>query len=225
MAIAVLYEDKDVLVICKPSGMLSEASEREASVVTALLSEGGCETPPAPITRLDREVSGVMMLAKTKEGAAFYSAQMSDRTLFRKEYLALVSGRLDEQEGRMQDLLFKDSFKNKSYVVKRMRRGVKAASLSYRVIAEAQANGTPVSLLHITLETGRTHQIRVQCSSRRHPLLGDGRYGGDPSYPMGLLSYRLSFRAKDGKTHSVCLPYPQNEPFSIFDAQTVQKSL
>ena len=225
MEIAVLYEDKDVLVVHKPSGMLSEVSEREASVVSALAARGTGGYSPTPITRLDREVSGVMMLAKSREGAAFFSAQMSDRTVFCKEYLAVVAGVPAEREGSMKDLLFKDSSKNKSFVVKRMRRGVKAASLSYRVVAEAEANGAPVSLLHITLETGRTHQIRVQCASRRHPLLGDGRYGGDPAYPMGLLSYRLSFRTRDGKRQRVSVPFPENAPFSLFTPENTEKML
>ena len=127
--IKILYEDADTLVIDKPTGLLSERSEKAPSVINSLLSHGK-DGFLSPITRLDREVSGVMLLAKTAKSAAYYSALLSDREHFKKEYLAVIAGSMEEKCGELHDLLFKDSAKNKSYVVKRMRHGVKTASLA-----------------------------------------------------------------------------------------------
>lgn len=212
--ISILYEDADTLVIDKPEGFLSEHSENVPSVV-ALLAHRAPGGVLSPITRLDREVSGVMLLAKNKKSAAFYTAELADRERFRKEYLAVVTGRLDEKEGVLKDLLFKDSSKNKSYVVTRMRRGVKEASLAYRVLDEREANGIIVSLVHIHLHTGRTHQIRVQFSSRRHPIVGDRKYGGGTDCPMGLLSYRLSLTLTNGKKATFMSERAELFPFSL----------
>ena len=127
--IKALYEDDDTLVIDKPRGFLSEDSEAEASVVRALKAERGYAFL-APVNRLDREVSGVMLLAKNQKSAAFYTAALADRARVKKEYLAVVAGTFPEPEGELCDLLFKDSAKNKSFVVSRMRRGVKEARLT-----------------------------------------------------------------------------------------------
>ena len=218
--IRILYEDDDTLVIDKPSGFLSEASETAPSVVGALLSRGK-DGFLSPITRLDREVSGVMLLAKHKKSAAYYTALLADRALFQKEYLAVAKGSMEEKQGELYDLLFKDSSKNKSYVVSRMRRGVKEASLSYHVLAEKEIKGMPLSLVHIVLHTGRTHQIRVQLSSRRHPLVGDRKYGGDTSFPMGLISYRLTFKTVTGKCLTLTAETKERLPFSLFEAPTL----
>lgn len=218
--IRILYEDDDTLVIDKPSGFLSEASETAPSVVNALLSHGK-DGFLSPITRLDREVSGVMLLAKHKKSAAHYTALLADRDLFKKEYLVVAKGSMEEKQGELCDLLFKDSSKNKSYVVSRMRRGVKEASLSYRMLAEKEIEGMPLSLVHIVLHTGRTHQIRVQLSSRRHPLVGDRKYGGDTSLPMGLVSYRLTFKTLKGKSLTLVADTKERLPFSLFEAVTL----
>ena len=213
--IRVLYEDKDALVIDKPRGFLSEASDTAPSVINGLREGRGDFL--SPITRLDREVAGVMLIAKSPKAAALFSEQLSDRERFHKEYRAVVSGVPALREAVLEDLLFKDSAKNKSYVVKRMRRGVKKASLAYTVLATAEQGGAPVSLLKVVLHTGRTHQIRVQLASRRHPLLGDGRYGGDTGYPMGLLSYRLSFYLRNGSPITVTTEQYGQSPFDIFE--------
>ena len=212
--IPVLYEDGDTLVIDKPAGLLSEASDTAPSVINALLSHSK-DGFLAPITRLDREVSGVMLIAKNKKSAAYYTAQMADKTVFKKEYLAVVAGHMEEKSGTLTDLLFKDSAKNKSFVVSRMRRGVKEASLSYDVVAEREGD-TPLSLVHICLHTGRTHQIRVQLSHRRHPLVGDKKYGGAAGFSMGLLSYRLTIKSTRGKMLTLAADVTSRAPFDLF---------
>lgn len=213
--IPILYEDSDTLVIDKPRGFLSEHAEGAASVVDALLSHGK-DGFLAPITRLDREVSGVMLLAKNKKSAAYYTAEMANRENFRKEYLAVIEGAMSEREGELRDLLFKDSSKNKSFVVTRMRRGVKEAALSYSVVSEREIEGKRFSLVRVLLHTGRTHQIRVQFSSRRHPLAGDRKYGGDVGLPMGLLSERLTLRLTTGKRAVFLSQGTACEPFCFF---------
>lgn len=213
--IPILYEDGDTLIVDKPCGLLSEDSEREPSVVRLLLSDGG-RSFLSPVTRLDREVAGVMLLAKNPKSAAYYSTKMAAREEIQKTYLAVASGKLSEPRGEMHDLLFKDTSRNKSFVVKRMRRGVKEASLSYAVVGEREEEGDVLSLVLIRLHTGRTHQIRVQLSSRRHPLVGDRKYGGDASYPMGLLSYRLTVRTPKGKTLTLTSTRAEEAPFALF---------
>ncbi|MBO5754996.1 MAG: RluA family pseudouridine synthase [Clostridia bacterium] len=215
--ISVLYEDGEVLVVDKPVGLLSEFHATEPSVPALLAHHGREDFALTPITRLDRGVGGVMLLAKTKKAAAFLSARVADHSLFVKEYKAVIGGTMQEKEGELHDLLFKDSSKNKSFVVNRMRRGVKEASLSYRVLAEGEKGGNALSLVHVRLHTGRTHQIRVQFSSRRHPLLGDGKYGGDSAFPLALRAVSLAFPHPSGKQISCEAPLPKEEPWTLFD--------
>ena len=114
---------------------------------------------------------------------------------FQKEYLALVHGRPEDPSGDMEDWIFKDA-RNKTFVVKRERKGVKKASLSYETL-QTRADETygTLSLVRIRLHTGRTHQIRVQFASRKMPVLGDGKYGAKDNAPfLGLACCRLTFR-------------------------------
>ena len=167
----ILFEDKDLIVCLKERGILSQQGrEGERTMLTLLSEHTGGEL--YPVHRLDREVGGVMVFAKNKKSAAALSAQVSDRTM-EKEYIAVIDGTPEEKEGTMEDLLFFDKGKNKSFTVKKERRGVKKASLSYKVLAE----GDGISLVRVRLHTGRTHQIRVQFASRKMPLVGDRRYG------------------------------------------------
>ena len=113
---------------------------------------------------------------------------MAEGTL-QKEYLAVLGARPKDDSGEFFDLLFHDRFKNKTYVVSKERKGVKKASLSYRVVAEADG----LCLVHVRLHTGRTHQIRVQFASRGMPLVGDGKYGSRKNAASpALWSYALT---------------------------------
>ncbi len=183
-----LYTDNDIVVCIKPVGL-----DAEHEVPAALKEQIGGEL--FPIHRLDRAVGGVMVYARTKQSAAALSKAVQDGEMV-KEYLALVHGTPPE-EGDWEDLLFKDSHKNKVFVVKRERRGVKKARLTF----ERKTAGD-TSLVHIRLYTGRTHQIRVQFASRGFPLVGDRKYGAkdEESAPM-LFSHRLTFPHK-GETMS-----------------------
>ena len=184
----VLYEDGALIVCIKPAGVLSQEAPGKANMVDLLLETTGGEI--YPVHRLDREVGGVMVFAKTKAAAASLSRQIAEHT-FEKVYVARVHGVPAPEKGEMEDLLFKDSAKNKVFVVRRERRGVKKAKLAYEVLS-VDENGN--ALVKIRLFTGRTHQIRVQFASRKHPLLGDGKYGArDGEAKLQLWSKEIAF--------------------------------
>ena len=159
----ILYSDKHIAVCVKPVGMDSE-HEVPAALQEAL---GG---DIFPIHRLDQNVGGVMVYARTKFAAAKLSQAVQEGSMV-KEYVAMVHGTPPES-GDCTDLLFKDSRKNKVFVVKKERRGVKKARLEFVRLREGNE-----SLVRIRLHTGRSHQIRVQFSSRGFPLVGDHKYG------------------------------------------------
>ncbi|MBR5774497.1 MAG: RluA family pseudouridine synthase [Clostridia bacterium] len=193
----VLYMDSDLIVCVKPVGVLSQGQADKNDNMNYLLAqyfESRGESPQSfCVHRLDRAVGGTMVYARTQRAAAKLSALVSSNDI-KKEYLAIVCGTPESESGVYKDLLFKDSAKNKSYVVKRMRKGVKEASLEYELLGTVTAEKT-LSLVRIRLHTGRTHQIRVQFSSRKMPLLGDGKYGSsDNNCTVSLWSHRLSFR-------------------------------
>lgn len=186
----ILFEDREIIVCVKPVGLLSQG-EGENSLITKLSAHTGGEI--YPVHRLDRETGGVMVFAKTKAAAASLSAQAAERKL-QKEYFALVHGALTEESGILEDLLFKDSKKNKVFVVKRERRGVKKAVCEFETLLKKSDCEQPYSLVKVKLHTGRTHQIRVQFSSRGCPLFGDRRYGArDSERVMALFSCKISF--------------------------------
>ena len=182
-----LYHDQDLAVIIKPVGMDSESAV-PAAIVAAL--GGECYT----VHRLDLNVGGVMVYARTKAAAAALSREIQEGRMV-KEYVALVHGDVP-QCGDWEDLLFKDSRKNKVFVVKKERKGVKKARLEFTRITEGEA-----SLVRIRLHTGRSHQIRVQFASRGLPLVGDHKYGAKDDSPAPFLfSCCLSFPL-NGKQH------------------------
>lgn len=176
----ILYFDKQIAVCVKPVGL-----DSEAEVPAALKEQLGGEV--YPIHRLDKNVGGVMVFARTKQAAASLSKAVQEGTMM-KEYVALVHGAPPER-GDWQDLLFKDSRKNKVFVVKRERKGVKQARLEFHRLTAGET-----SLVRIRLHTGRSHQIRVQFSSRGFPLVGDHKYGArDDSPAPYLYSCKITF--------------------------------
>ena len=212
----ILYEDAFLVVCLKPVGVLSQSApgESDGDMLSLLNEQLGGEM--FLIHRLDRGVGGVMVFAKRRDAAARLSAAVADRTLL-KEYVALVHGVPESAEGEMVDLLYKDAAKNKSFVVDRQRAGVKKAQLTYRTLASYEDEGDErLSLVRVRLGTGRTHQIRVQFSSRGMPLVGDGKYGArDHGLSIALWSCRLCFPhpIKKGKTVDVFCPPPAQGAF------------
>ena len=175
-----LHTDRDFVVCVKPVGLDSEME------VPAKLKElvGG---DIYPLHRLDKNVGGVMVYARTKQAAAALSKAIQEGHMV-KQYVALVHGTPPET-GDWEDLLWKDSKKNKVFVVKRQRGGVKKARLEYRLLSSGEN-----SLVRIRLHTGRSHQIRVQFASRGFPLVGDHKYGSrdELTAPM-LFSCSITF--------------------------------
>ena len=182
----ILYSDQNIAVCVKPVGLDSETG------MPAALTEflGGIFFP---IHRLDQNVGGVMVYARTKTAAAALSKAVQDGTMV-KEYVALVHGTPPET-GDWEDLLLKDSKRNKVFVVQRMRGGVKQARLEFVRLTEQDP-----ALVRIRLHTGRSHQIRVQFASRGYPLVGDHKYGARDRSPAPFLySCQLTF-PYNGKT-------------------------
>ena len=207
----ILFEDKYIIVAVKPRGVLSEAHASEENMPALL---GG---NVFPVHRLDRTVGGVMVYAKTREAAARLSLAVQQNKL-EKEYTAIVSGAPAPAEGEMRDYLFKDSAKNKSFVVDGARKGAKEAFLAYRTVDTRLHEGNALTRVKIRLQTGRSHQIRVQFASRSHPLVGDGKYGSrvKAEYPA-LFATGLSFpHPKTGKKMQFSTPVPGDFPWNLF---------
>lgn len=202
----VLFQDDYIIVCIKPVGVLSQTDSNGGQSMITLLQEitGGTVYP---LHRLDREVGGVMVYAKNKFSASELSKDIAGQK-FKKEYIALVHGIPETQKGQMTDLLFKDSKKNKSYVVSRKRQGVKEASLEYEVLNSKNGLSAVLVLLH----TGRTHQIRVQFASRKMPLTGDRKYGAKDEFKnIGLWSYRITFTHPKTKEALTFSRLPEND--------------
>jgi len=177
----ILFSDKDLVACVKPVGM-----DAEQELPFTLQEQLGGEI--YTVHRLDKNVSGVMVYARTKKAAATLSQLLQNGRMV-KEYVATVHGNVPES-GDWEDLLFKDSRKNKVFVVKRQRSGVKKARLEFTKLS----GNEETSLVRIRLHTGRSHQIRVQFASRGFPLVGDHKYGArdDRSAPL-LYSCCISF--------------------------------
>ena len=203
----VVYEDADLILCEKPAGVLSE----EVGMPALLRAELGAEEIYC-VHRLDKETGGLMVYARTGKAAAALSALIAEGRLH-KEYWAVLEGEAPE-EGVLRDLLYRDAAKNKSYVVQRMRRGVREAELSFR--REACREG--LSLLRVTLKTGRSHQIRVQFASRKLPVVGDRKYGSTHR-DCGLALWSASLRfphPRDGRPVSRELTPPGTWPWTLF---------
>ena len=176
----ILYSDKQIVVCIKPVGF-----DSESEFPAALKEQFGGEI--FPIHRLDKNVGGVMVYARTKQSAAALSKAVQEGTMV-KEYVAMVHGNPPDN-GDWEDWLFKDSRKNKVFVVKKERKGVKKARLEFQTLRRDEN-----TLVRIRLHTGRSHQIRVQFSSRGFPLVGDHKYGSrDEATAPLLYSCKLTF--------------------------------
>ena len=179
----ILFSDRDIVLCVKPVGL-----DSEIQMPAALKETLGGEI--FPVHRLDKNVGGVMVFARTQAAAASLSKAIQEGKLI-KEYVALVHGNPPES-GDWEDLLWKDSRKNKVFVVKRMRGGVKKARLEFTRLASGEE-----SLVRVRLHTGRSHQIRVQFASRGYPLVGDHKYGARDNVPAPMLfSCKLTFPHK-----------------------------
>ena len=183
-----LYLDEHIAVCVKPARVLStdEPGGMPELVRNAL---GEPDADVRTVHRLDRVVSGLMVLARSAAAASELSRQIRDDQ-FGKEYLAVIHGCPDSPAGRLTDLLLRNKQERKTYIVQEPAKGVQEAILDYQVLNTANE----LSRVRIQLITGRTHQIRAQFSGRGMPLVGDRKYSllEDPC-KIALWSYRLSF--------------------------------
>jgi len=202
----IIYQDRDIVVCIKPARVLSTD---EPGGLPELLRDALGTKDFRTVHRLDRVVSGLMVVARNAAAASELSRQIREDS-FEKEYLAVLHGRPEDSEGRLYDLLLRDKARKMTFVVAEPGKDVQPASLTYRVLG---SNGT-LSRVRIKLETGRTHQIRVQFSSRGLPLVGERKYSElDDPCEIALWSYRLGFfHPKNGEkmefTHEPPREYP-----------------
>lgn len=204
--------DKRIIVCVKPAGVLSTdvAGGVPSLVREALGDDHACVRT---VHRLDAAVSGLMLLARSKKAASVLGQQVMERR-FEKEYLAVIHGAPEQEEGSFSDLLQRDKAKRMTYVVSAPEKGAQSALLDYRVLAKKDG----YSLVRIRLHTGRTHQIRVQFASRGFPLLGDKKYGLGEENDIALWSYRLAFdHPESGARVDVSLPPPSVYPWNMFE--------
>ena len=183
----IVYQDSAVLVCVKPAGVLStDEPGGMPELVRAALKEH--EADVRTVHRLDRAVSGLMVLARGKEAASRLSEQIREGT-FEKEYLAVVHGSTPDG-GELRDLLWRDKARKMTFVAQEPGKDVQEARLSF----ETLRRGADMSLVRIRLHTGRTHQIRVQFASRGFPLCGERKYAQDPDdCALALWSHALGF--------------------------------
>lgn len=216
-SLEIVYSDEHLLACIKPAGVNSE--EELISILKNQL--GGSFYS---VHRLDKPVSGLIVLAKNEKSAAKMTALISGREV-KKQYLAVVEGAFSENTGVYNDLLFYDKSKAKSYVVKRVRKGVKDASLDYTVLEKTISENSVFSLVKINLHTGRTHQIRVQFGSRKHAVVGDARYGSNnKGRNIALLSYGLKFiHPFTGENIELTAHIPQDYPWHLFNKAISQQ--
>ena len=203
----IVYQDRDIIVCIKPAGVLStdEPGGLPELVRQAL---GDPQANVRTVHRLDRVVSGLMVLARTKKSAAELSRQIREDQ-FQKEYLAVVHG-VPEQTGTFRDLLLRSKEERKTYIVQALGKDVQEAILRYQVLSQKDG----LSRVRIQLETGRTHQIRAQFSGRGYPLVGDKKYGLQEDCDIALWSYRLQFAHPwTGETMEFIAEPPQSYPW------------
>ncbi len=209
-----LYLDKRIAVCVKPRGVLSTDGPggMPELVRRALGDERACVRT---VHRLDQVVGGVMVLARSARAASELSRQMREGQ-FQKEYLAVVHGCPQPEQGRMEDLLRRDREKRMTFVTHETGRDARPAALEYETLGTRE----DMSLVRVRLLTGRTHQIRCQFASRGLPLVGDRKYGlGDDGEEIGLWSYKLAFiHPETGTRLEFMQKFPDVYPFSPFIA-------
>lgn len=210
MKLKIIFEDNHLLVVDKPINMPTQADNTgDLDLLTFLKNDLKVRYKKPGnvylglVHRLDRPVGGVMVFAKTSKAASRLSAQIREGN-FEKGYLAVVHGFLKDKNSRLHNFLIKDCRRNIVTVVTDSTPGAKEAWLDYRVIGEAQG----LSMLQISLGTGRSHQIRVQFATIGHPLYGDRKYGSrvNPGKQLALFGFRL------------CLEHPVSKEYLEFRA-------
>ena len=207
----ILYQDQDILVCIKPARVLSTD---EPGGLPNLLREalGQPKADIRTVHRLDRVVSGVMVLARNAKAASELSRQVREDE-FEKEYLAIVHGCPENPEGTLTDLLYRDKARRMTMVTQTPAKGVQEAILDYQLLSSAE----DMSRVRVLLRTGRTHQIRVQFSSRGMPLVGERKYAEqDDPCEIALWSHKIGFtHPTTGERMTFSQEPPENFPWTV----------
>ena len=217
--IEIISKTKDYVIIYKPAGIPSQPDpSKDADAMTIcseILRSLGERDSLFLIHRLDRTVGGLLVFARNKESAAELSRLVAER-LLKKEYFAVVEGR--GEGGIMRDYLYKDATLGKAFVTDRKRSGVKEAELEYTTLDTVSDGEREISLVKITLKTGRFHQIRAQFASHKMPLIGDKKYGSRDfkAKSPSLFATHLSFCFKGNEVSVTRLPDLTDYPWSLF---------
>lgn len=193
----VIYEDNHIIVVEKMVNVPSQADKTGDLDMITIIKQYLKEKYNKPgnvylglVHRLDRPVGGVMVFAKTSKAAARLSEQVRVKE-FKKKYLVVVNGKMENKKGVLEDYLLKNEKANMSKVVSKETKNAKYAALDYEVLKYNEE--IDLSILKINLHTGRHHQIRVQLSSRNHSIYGDQKYGGrGHGKQIALWAYELT---------------------------------
>ena len=208
----VLYLDEDILVCIKPPRVLS--TDEPGGVPELARQElGQPQADVRTVHRLDRVVSGVMVLARSAQAASELSRQIREGS-FQKEYLAVIHGSPAQDQGQLRDLLYRDKARRMTMVAQEPGKGVQEALLDYQVLGRREG----LSLVKIRLHTGRTHQIRVQFASRGLPLVGERKYSTlEDDCQIALWSHALGFvHPTTGDPMSIQEQPPREYPWELF---------
>lgn len=215
MKARILYEDAAILAAAKPPGMPSQPDKTGDRSLQEEMEEHTGQALGL-LHRLDRPVGGVMLFAKTKQMEAILARDMQEGRL-RKKYLAVLTGTLPEERGRLENFLRKSGRTNLSEIVPEGTKSAKHAVLEYRQLAEREADGGLLTLAEITLLTGRHHQIRVQTAGIGAPIWGDRKYNRLAAKGnIALYAYSLAGMHPETKRPFVFRMLPQEEPFGLF---------
>ena len=219
----VLFEDNHILVVVKPQNIPVMGDDSGDLDLLTLLKNWIKERDNKPgevylglVHRLDRPTGGVMVFAKTSKAAERLCAAFKEHDL-EKNYLAVINGKLKQEKGTLVNWLKKNQNTNVVYVATSITDGAKRAELNYQMLETVG----PISLVKVDLQTGRSHQIRVQMSAQGCPLFGDVKYGDKLSKGsnLALWAYELKFTHPVTKDSMVFVAYPpeEKEPWKKFD--------
>ena len=217
--VEILYKSKNAVVIYKEPGIPSQSDPSGDPDAMTLTSEHlralGENHNLWLIHRLDRVVGGLLIFARNRKTAAVLSEYVKDR-LITKEYYAVVEG--DAESCTLENFLYKDARAGKSFVIDNERSGAKLARLSYATLATAETEKGKRSLIYVTLDTGRFHQIRAQLSHKGHPISGDGKYGShdNKAKKLALMSSHLAIKLPGEQINVRRLPDREAYPWSLF---------
>lgn len=234
MRTEIIFEDKDILVCYKPAGLATQSArpgqmDMVSELRNYLAKSGGKNPYIGMVHRLDQPVEGLLVFGKTKQATAELTKQLTNNTL-NKTYWAVVCGKPDDSEGSFVDFMKKDNATSSAKVVSKEDKDAKEARLSYRCLETVEVEGREISLMEISIETGRFHQIRAQMAHHNLPLIGDAKYGLESSSDESVRDDAKKFTRKLGVTTvalcaiSLTISDLKNKKIKEFSCQSKNKA-